>query len=100
MDVLCSELEDVEVVISTSSMCSSNDSVVTKMSLQRLRCDAFGVDVRGIVVRCHSLDVDEACGLYVLRKEVAQSDVLRALVESKLIAETQCRCTISEDVDR
>ena len=40
---------------------------------------------------CHSLDVDEASGLDVLDKEeVAQGDVLRALVESKLVAETQC----------
>ena len=34
---------------------------------------------------CHSLDVDDACGLDVLDKEVAQSDVLRALSTSLLL---------------
>ena len=65
-----------------------NDSVVTEMFFQHLRCDTLSVDVRWIVVGCHSLDVDK--GLDVLDKEVVQSDVLRELVESKLVAETQC----------
>ena len=48
----------------------------------------------------HSLDVDEACGLDVLQKGVAQGDVLRAFVEAKLVVEAQCRCTVGEDVDQ
>ena len=37
-----------------------------------------------------SPDVDEACGLDVLDEGAAQGDVVQALVESKLVAETQC----------
>ena len=66
-----------------------NEAVVTKMSLQNWRCDALGVDVSWIVVRCHSLDVHKACSLDVLHEEVSQSDVLRPFVEAELVAKAK-----------
>ena len=101
IDALRTMLNNVEVVDPPSFGVRLNDSVVTKMLLQlfqHLRCDTVGEDVRGIVVGRHSLDVDKACGLDVLDKEVAQGDALRAIVESKLVAETLCRCSVGEDV--
>ena len=76
-----------------------NASAVGKRSLQDGRCDALGVDVSWIVVGSNSLDVDEACGLDVLHKEVAQGDVLKAFVQPKLVAEAECRCAVGEDVN-
>ena len=77
-----------------------SDSVVSKMSLQHWRRDALGVDVCWVVVGCDLLDVDEAGGPDVLHKEVAQSDVLRALVQPKFVAEAERRCAVGEDVNR
>ena len=37
--------------------------------------------------------------LDVLHKEVAPSDVLRALVEPELVAEAECRCAVGDFVD-
>ena len=65
------------------------ETLVTKMSFLNRRCDALGVDVCRIVVRCHSLDVRKACSLDVLHEEVSQRDVLRPFVEAELVAETE-----------
>ena len=67
IEVLLSELQDVEVVDHPLFDVQFNDASVTKMSFQR--CDAIGVDVCRIVVRCHSLDVHKACSLDVLHEE-------------------------------
>ena len=77
-----------------------NDFVVAKMLLQDKRCDTLGVDVCWIVVGGTSLDVHKPSSLDVLHKEVAQSDVLGALVEPKLVAEAECRCAVGGDVNR
>ena len=100
IDVLRSELEDVKVVDLALFDVQLNDSIVAKMLFQHLRCDTLGVDVGRIVVRRCSLDVDKACGLDILREEAAQSDVLRSLVEAKLVAEAQGRCAVREDANR
>ena len=50
IEVLLSELEDVEVVDLPLFDVQFNDAVVTKMSLQNWRCNTLGVDVRRIVV--------------------------------------------------
>ena len=60
-EVLLSELQDVEVVDPPLFNVQFKDAVVTKMSFQDWRCDALGVDVIRVVVRCHSLDVRKAC---------------------------------------
>ena len=90
IEVLLSELQDVEVVDLPLFDVQFNDAVVTKMSFQNWRCDALGVDVSRVVVRCHSLDVHKACSLDVLHEEVSQRDVLRPLVEAELVAEIEC----------
>ena len=102
IEVLCSEFKDVEVVNLPLFDVQFNDSIVARLSLQDWRCHTLGVDVCRVVVivRGNSLDVDEASRLDVLHKEVAQCDVLGALVEPKPVAETQCRCAVGEDVDR
>ena len=90
VEVLLSKLQDVEVVDLPLFDVQFNDVVVTKMAFQDRRCDALGVDVCRIVVRCHSLDVHKACSLNMLNKEVSQSDVLRPFIEAELVAETEC----------
>ena len=90
IEVPLSELQDVEVVDLPVFDVQFNGAVVTKMSLQNRWCDALGVDVSWIVVRCHPLDVHKACSLDVLHEEVSQSDVLRPFVEAKLVAEAEC----------
>ena len=90
IEALLSELQDLEVVYLPLFDVQFNDAVVTKMSFQNRRCNALGVDVSWIVVRCHSLDVPKACSLDVLHEEVSQSDVLRPFVEAELVAEAEC----------
>ena len=97
IEVLRSEFKDVEVVDLPLFDVQFNDSVVAKMSLQDWRCDTLGVDVCKVVVGGNSLDVHEA-GLDVSAQEVAQGDVLGALVEPKLVAEAECRCAVGKDV--
>ena len=63
IEVLLSELQDVEVVDLPLFDVQFNDAVVTKMSFQNRRCDALGVNFCRIVVRCHSLDVHKACSV-------------------------------------
>ena len=87
IEVLLSELQDVEVVDLLLFDVQFNDAVVTKMSFQNRCCDALGVDVSWVDVRCHPLDVHKACSLDVMHKEVSQRDVLLPLVEAELIAE-------------
>ena len=90
IEVLLSEFQDVEVVDLPLFDAQFNETVVTKMSFQNCRCDALGVDVGWIVVRCHSLDGHKACSLDVLHEEVSQRDALRPFVEAKLVAEAEC----------
>ena len=81
--MLCSELEDVEVVNLPLCDVQLNDSIVSKMSFQHRRCDILGIDVRWIV------DVPR----WMLTRPVAwmsctkvvQGDVLRALVQPGLL---------------
>ena len=90
VEVLLSELQDVEIVDLPLFDVQLNDAVGTKMSFQDWRCDARGVDVCRVVVRCRSLDVRKACSLDVLNEEISQSDVLRPFVEAELVAEAEC----------
>ena len=61
------------------------------------RCLSNTGDVTRLV--SHSLDVHEAGGLDNLRKEVAQGDVLGALVEPKFVAKAERRCAVCKDVN-
>ena len=100
IEILHSEFKDVEAVDLLLCDVQFNDSIVAKMSLQDRRCDTLGVDVDWIVVGRNSLDVHKPSSLGVLHKEVAQSDVLGALVEPKLVAEGECICAVGADVNR
>ena len=89
VEVLLSELQDVEVVDLPLFDVPFIDAVVTKMSFQNRRCNALGVDVCRIVVRCRSLDAHKTCSLDVLHEEVSQRDVLRLFAETELVAEAK-----------
>ena len=65
IEVLLSELQNVEVVDLPLFDVQFNEAIVTKMSFQDWKCDALGVDVSWVVVRCHPLDVHKACSLDV-----------------------------------
>ena len=51
-------------------------------------------------MRCDSLDVDKACGLDVLHKEVAQRKCLERLLKPKFVDKVECRCAVGKDVNR
>ena len=85
VEVLLSELQDVEVADLPFFDVQFNDAVVTKMSFQNWRCDTLGVDVCRIVVRCHSLDVHKSCSLGVLHEEASRAMCSDRLLRPSLL---------------